>query len=55
MRYIVYMTALKCGYEIVETENKDEARQEAETLFSQHRISWHEEEIINMTIETVCE
>lgn len=55
MRYSVYIRALKCGCEIVEAENEDEARQEAETLFSQHRISWHEEEIINMTIETVCE
>lgn len=39
MQYRVYITALQYGSEIIEAESEDEAKQEIETLFRQHRIS----------------
>ena len=53
MQYHVYITALQYGCETVEAESEDEARQEIEKLFNQHRISWHEEEITDITLEEV--
>lgn len=55
MQYRVYITALQYGSEIVEDESEDEARQEVETLFNQHHISWHDGEITDMTFEKVYE
>ena len=54
MQYCVYITARQYGCVHVEAENEREAKQEAETLFSQHRISWHEEEITDFYTEEVC-
>lgn len=53
MQYRVYITAQQYGCEAVEAENEDEARQEIEKLFKQHRISWHEEEITDTSLEEV--
>ena len=53
MQYRVYITALQYGSEIVEAESKDEARQEIEKLFSQNRISWHDGEITDISLEEV--
>ena len=53
MQYRVYITALQYGSEIVEAESEDEAKQEIEKLFKQHRISWHEEEITDTSFEEV--
>ena len=53
MQYRVYITALQYGCEIVEAESEDEARQEAEKLFKQHRIFWHDEEITDISPEEV--
>lgn len=53
MQYHVYITALQYGYEIVEAENEDEAKQKVETLFKQRRISWHDEEITDISQEEV--
>ena len=39
MQYRVYITALQYGCEVVEAESEDEAKQEIEKLFKQHRIS----------------
>ncbi len=41
------------GPEIVEAESEDEAKQEIEKLFKQHRISWHDEEISDISTEEV--
>lgn len=53
MQYRVYITALQYRSEIVEAESKDEAKQEIEKLFKQHRISWHDEEITDISPEEV--
>lgn len=53
MQYRVYITALEYGCEIIEAKSEDEARQEAEKLFNQHRISWHSEEITDISLENV--
>lgn len=53
MQYCVYVTALQYGCVHVEAESEREAKQEAEVLFSQHRISWHDEEITDICIEEV--
>ena len=53
MQYRVYVTALQYGCEAVEAESEDEAKQEVEKLFRQHRISWHEEELTDLTVEEV--
>ena len=53
MQYRVYITALQYGCEIVEAESEDEAKQEVEKLFKQHRISWHDEEITDISPEEV--
>lgn len=55
MQYRVYITALQYGSEIVEAESEDAAKQEVEKLFNQHRISWHDGEITDMTFEKVYE
>ena len=51
MQFSVYITARQYGSEIVEAESEDEAKQEIEKLFKQHRISWHEEEITDISLE----
>ena len=53
MLYRVYITALQCGCETVEAGSEEEAKREIEELFKQHRISWHEEEITDMSLEVV--
>ena len=53
MQYRIYITALQYGSEIVEAESADEAKQEIEKLFKQHRISWHDEEITDISTEEV--
>ena len=57
MQYRVYITALRYGCETIEAKSEDEARQEAEKLieklFKQHRISWHDEEITDISPEEV--
>ena len=53
MQYRVYITALQYGSEIVEAESEEEARQEIEKLFKQHRISWHDIEITDISPEEV--
>ena len=53
MQYRVYITALQYGSEIVEAESEDEAKREIEKLFKQHRISWHDEEITDVSLEVV--
>ena len=53
MQYRVYITALQYGSEIVEAESEDEAKQEIEKLFKQHRISWYDEEITDISQEEV--
>jgi len=53
MQYRVYITALRYGCETVEAQSEDEARQEIEKLFKQHRISWHDEEITDISPEEV--
>lgn len=53
MQYRVYITALQYGSEIVEAESEDEAKREIEKLFKQHRISWHDEEITDISTEAV--
>ena len=53
MQYRVYITALQYGSEIVEAESEDEAKQEIEKLFKQHRIAWHDEEITDISTEEV--
>ena len=53
MQYRVYITALQYGSEIVDAESEDEARREAEKLFKQHRISWHDEEITDISPEEI--
>ena len=53
MQYRVYITALRYGCETIEAKSEDEARQEAEKLFRQRRISWHDEEITDISIEEV--
>jgi len=53
MQYLVYITVLQYGCETVEAESEGEARQEIEKLFKQHRISWHDEEITDVSLEVV--
>ncbi len=53
MQYRVYIKAWQYGSEIVEAESEDEAKQEIEKLFKQHRISWHDEEITDISLEEV--
>ena len=53
MQYCVYITVLKYGSEIVEAESEDEAKQEIEKLFKQSRISWHDEEITDISPEEI--
>ena len=53
MLYRVYITALQYGRETVEAENEDKAKQEIEKLFKQHRISWHDEEIADISLAEV--
>ena len=53
MQYRVYITALQYGSEIVEAESEDETKQEIEKLFKQHRLSWHDEEITDISTEEV--
>lgn len=53
MQYRVYITAPQYGSEIVEAESEDEAKQEIEKLFKQHRISWHDEEITDISLEEI--
>ncbi len=53
MLYRVYITALQYGCETVEAESEDEAKQEIEELFKQHRISWYDEEITDISPEVV--
>ena len=53
MQYRVYITALQYGSETVEAESEDEAKREIEKLFNQHRISWHDEEITDISLEGV--
>lgn len=55
MQYSVYITALNYGYEIVEAESEDAAKQEVEKLFNQCRIAWHDGEITDITFEQVYE
>ena len=53
MQYCVYITALQYGCVHVEVGSEEEAKQESEKLFSQHRISWHDEEITDISPEEV--
>ena len=53
MQYRVYITALQYGCEIVEARSKEEAKQEIEKLFKQNRISWHDEESTDISLEEV--
>lgn len=53
MQYCVYITALQYGCVHVETGNEDEAKKEAEKLFNRHQISWHDEEITDISSEKV--
>ena len=53
MQYRVYITSQESGCETIEAESEDEARQEAEKLFHQRRISWQDEEITDISIEEV--
>ena len=53
MQYHIYITALRYGSEIVEAESEGEARQEIEKLFKQDRISWHDEEITDISLDEV--
>ena len=53
MQYRIYITALQYGCETVEAESEEEAKQEVEKLFQQHRISWHDEELTDLTVEEV--
>ena len=43
MQFCIYITARQYGCVHIEAENEHEAKQEAEMLFSQHRVSWQEE------------
>lgn len=47
MQYRVYITALRYGCEIIEAKSEDAT--------NQHRISWHDGEITDMTFEKVYE
>lgn len=53
MQYQVYITACQYGCETVEAESEDEAKQEIEKLFKQNRISWHDKEITDISLEVV--
>lgn len=53
MQFCVYITALQYGCVHVEADSEDEARQEVERLFKQHSISWHDEEITDISPEEV--
>ena len=46
------MNLLLCFFVLLfAMSNVDEAKQEAEKLFNQHRISWHSEEITDISLE----
>lgn len=53
MQYCVYITTRQYGCVHVEAENEREAKQKAETLFSQHRVPWQDEEITDIFSEEV--
>ena len=53
MQYRVHITALQYGCETVEAESEDDAKQEAEKLFKLDRISWHDQEITDISAEEV--
>lgn len=53
MQFCVYVTALQYGCVHVEAESEDEAKNEVEKLFDQHRISWHDGEITDLSPEEV--
>ena len=53
MQYCVHITALQYGCVHVEAENEDEYKKEAEKQFNQHQISWHDEEITDISSEEV--
>lgn len=55
MQFSVYVNAKQHAYVHVEAEDTDAAKQEVERLFIQHRISWHDEEITDMSPEQVYE
>lgn len=53
MQYCVYITALQYGCVHVEAESEDEAKAEVKKLYNQHQISWHDDEITDMSLEEV--
>ena len=53
MQYCVYITALQYGCVHVEAANEDEAKEEARKLYHQHKVSWHDEEITDISTEEV--
>ena len=53
MQFCVYITALQYGCVHVEAGSEDEAKKEAENLYNQHRVSWHDDEIIDLSVEEV--
>ena len=53
MQFCIYITARQYGCVHIEAENEREAKQEAEMLFSQHRVSWQEEEITDLYTEEI--
>ena len=53
MQFYVHVVAVQEGFVHVEADSEDQVRQEVELLFQQHNISWHSEEITNMTTEGV--
>lgn len=53
MQFCVYVTALQYGCAHVEAESEDDAKKEAERLYQQHRISWHDDEITDLLTEEV--
>ena len=53
MTYCVYITALQYGCEHVDAENEEDAKKEVEKLYDQNRISWHDGEITDVSVEDV--
>lgn len=53
MNFCVYVTALQEGFVHIEADSKDDVRQKVELLFQQHNISWHNEEITDISTEEV--
>ena len=53
MQFCVYVSAQQYGCVHVEAESEEDAEREAEKLCSRHQISWHEEEITDMSVEEV--